>query len=417
MTTGEAASLDDGRQLRRGQAGGHGLRDGAELPDGDDGDEPVHRVGQRDRDHVAEADALGSQATGQSIGAVLELGPGDRLVPARDRRSVRGRGGEVGEPAGIGDEAIALTIGRSSRSARPIGAAERAGQGSGRRSLGAAARRRGTLMADGGNGILRLLDLEQVDEDAFVAPTPTEGPGRLFGGQVASQSLRAACLTVEAGRPPHSLHAYFILRGGRASRCGSTSSAAVTAGRSPPARHRQPERDADLRAGASFHAPEDGFDWQLPGPSGVTPPEEIDPPVLPDFLRATIPFDMRLATTPEPGGFPIAHPFLDPLPDPARRRPGPARLRDDVPVRHGRRGQRPGPRVADGPVLRRQPRSRGLVPPPGPGRRVAALLRRSGDQLRRPGLARGTLHTQAGVHVASIAQEALLRPAGEQRMA
>ena len=41
-------------------------------------------------------------------------------------------------------------------------------------------------MAEGGNGILRLLELEPVDEDAFVAPTPTEGPGRLFGGQVAS---------------------------------------------------------------------------------------------------------------------------------------------------------------------------------------------------------------------------------------
>ena len=33
------------------------------------------------------------------------------------------------------------------------------------------------------------------------------------------------------------------------------------------------------------------------------------------------------------------------------------------------------------------------------------------------GLARGTLHTESGVLVASVAQEALLRPAGEQPIA
>jgi acyl-CoA thioesterase-2 len=165
-------------------------------------------------------------------------------------------------------------------------------------------------MAERSNGILRLLDLEPVGEDAFLAPTPTEGPGRLFGGQVASQSLRAACLTVEEGRPPHSLHAYFILPG----RPGEPLRLDVQRsrdGRSFTTRHVTASQNGSpiFELVASFHAPEDGYDWQLPGPSGITPPEDIEPPVLPDFLRATIPFDMRLATTPEPGGFPIAHPF------------------------------------------------------------------------------------------------------------
>jgi acyl-CoA thioesterase-2 len=37
---------------------------------------------------------------------------------------------------------------------------------------------------------------------------------RVFGGQVIGQALVAACRTVDvAGRPPHSLHAYFLLPG------------------------------------------------------------------------------------------------------------------------------------------------------------------------------------------------------------
>ena len=37
--------------------------------------------------------------------------------------------------------------------------------------------------------------------------------GRLFGGQVVAQALRAAALTVEADRPAHSLHSYLIRPG------------------------------------------------------------------------------------------------------------------------------------------------------------------------------------------------------------
>src|SRR3954470_16011416 len=60
---------------------------------------------------------------------------------------------------------------------------------------------------------LALLDLEPIGEDRFTAITPGEGPPRLFGGQVAAQSLRAATLTVPSDRLPHSLHAYFIRPG------------------------------------------------------------------------------------------------------------------------------------------------------------------------------------------------------------
>jgi acyl-CoA thioesterase-2 len=59
-----------------------------------------------------------------------------------------------------------------------------------------------------------LLHLEPHGPDTFVG-VAAEYPwgGRLFGGQVLAQGLRAAAATVDASRPAHSLHAYFIRPG------------------------------------------------------------------------------------------------------------------------------------------------------------------------------------------------------------
>jgi acyl-CoA thioesterase II len=62
-------------------------------------------------------------------------------------------------------------------------------------------------------GITRLLDLEPHGPDTFVGLAPRYPWGRLFGGQVVAQALRAAMHTVEDDFEIHSLHAYFI-RGG-----------------------------------------------------------------------------------------------------------------------------------------------------------------------------------------------------------
>lgn len=55
------------------------------------------------------------------------------------------------------------------------------------------------------------LDLERLDRDLFLGD-PGSGRGRLFGGMVAAQSVMAAGLTVDEGRI-HSLHAYFLRPG------------------------------------------------------------------------------------------------------------------------------------------------------------------------------------------------------------
>lgn len=58
-----------------------------------------------------------------------------------------------------------------------------------------------------------LLALETVKPDAFLGAGPDLGWGRIYGGQIVAQALRAAGNTVDAGRRPHSLHAYFIRAG------------------------------------------------------------------------------------------------------------------------------------------------------------------------------------------------------------
>ena len=60
---------------------------------------------------------------------------------------------------------------------------------------------------------LELMDLEKVAEDFFVGQSPHYPWGRVFGGQVVAQSLRAAAATVNPEHRVHSLHAYFLLAG------------------------------------------------------------------------------------------------------------------------------------------------------------------------------------------------------------
>src|SRR5262247_3054925 len=69
-------------------------------------------------------------------------------------------------------------------------------------------------MASAIENLLNILDLEQLEVNLFRGRSPQVGWQRVFGGQVIGQALVAACRTVYvAGRPPHSMHAYFLLAG------------------------------------------------------------------------------------------------------------------------------------------------------------------------------------------------------------
>jgi acyl-CoA thioesterase-2 len=60
--------------------------------------------------------------------------------------------------------------------------------------------------------LLTILDLEPLEVNLFRGRSPQAGWQRVFGGQVIGQALVAALRTVE-NRPPHSMHAYFLLPG------------------------------------------------------------------------------------------------------------------------------------------------------------------------------------------------------------
>ena len=267
--------------------------------------------------------------------------------------------------------------------------------------------------------ILELLDLGRRGPDDFVAPTPSDGPGRLFGGQVASQSLRAATLTVEPGRPPHSLHAYFI-RPGRPGIPLRLSVDRTRDGRSFTTRRVTASQDGEpiFTLAASFHGPEEGEDWQLPGPTDVPGPGDDRLPPSPFARFASMsPFDVRPVRAPA-GEVPVLHPFWvrtkRTLPDdPALHACVLAFISDMGVVSSARAPGSPPPTQLAGASLdhamwfHRPARADDWLlfdvePVTNAGAR---------------GLARGSLHTVTGVLVASIAQEALLRGAGSVPLA
>jgi acyl-CoA thioesterase-2 len=61
--------------------------------------------------------------------------------------------------------------------------------------------------------LIRLLDLEKIEENIFRGFNPADLSQRVFGGQVLAQALIAASRTAPPERACHSLHAYFLRPG------------------------------------------------------------------------------------------------------------------------------------------------------------------------------------------------------------
>ncbi|BCP55765.1 acyl-CoA thioesterase II [Kaistia sp. 32K] len=123
--------------------------------------------------------------------------------------------------------------------------------------------------------LLSILDLEPLEHNLFRGRSFDPGWQRVFGGQVIGQSLVAASRTVEADRPVHSMHCYFLRLGDPAAPIvyevervrdgGSFSTRRVVA--------IQHGRTIFVMS-ASFHIREEGFDHQIAMPD-VPPPEDL----------------------------------------------------------------------------------------------------------------------------------------------
>jgi acyl-CoA thioesterase-2 len=125
--------------------------------------------------------------------------------------------------------------------------------------------------------LVALLDLETIDVNLFRGTQPDTLLQRVFGGQVAAQSLVAGARTVEPPLSVHSLHSYFL-------RPGDTAVPIVydveriRDGRSFSTRRvvaRQHGRPIYFMT-ASFQVPEEGFDHQDTMPEVPSPEDSID---------------------------------------------------------------------------------------------------------------------------------------------
>jgi acyl-CoA thioesterase-2 len=153
--------------------------------------------------------------------------------------------------------------------------------------------------------LLKLLELERIEERIFRGESRDLGGARVFGGQVLGQALTAASYTVQ-DRNVHSLHAYFLVAGDvdapivyevEVARDGkSFSNRRVVA-----IQHGQPI----FNMTASFQVPEEGLEHaasmpQVPGPEGLADVRELPPAVLekvPEKMRRFLtherPFEFR----------------------------------------------------------------------------------------------------------------------------
>jgi acyl-CoA thioesterase-2 len=265
--------------------------------------------------------------------------------------------------------------------------------------------------------LLALLRLERLDADLYLAETPA-GEGRLFGGLVAAQALTAASATVARG-DLHSLHAYFLRPGAHAVpirfvvhriRDGKTfTTRRVVAHQSG---------EAILGLEASYTLPEPGISHQDPMPE-APPPESVQDW---EVLRAVM-LHQPEATRPQPIEVRTCDPDdPDGKPQPASKR---VWMRPVGAVPDDRRTHEALLVYAsDRTLLSTASRPHGLPW----GRRMVASLDHA-VWLHRParfddwvlyasqspvahaarGLVFGAMYDRAGVRIASVAQEGLVR--------
>ena len=156
------------------------------------------------------------------------------------------------------------------------------------------------------DALLSLLDLEPLEVNIYRGQNRDLGTGRVYGGQVFAQALVAARRTVDGGREAHSAHGYFILPGDLAApivyfvdrlRDGSS----FTTRRVTAIQHGQ----AIFNLSASFHINESGPEHQsskpdAPDPETLVPELQIIremahriPETLREVLTQDRPIDVR----------------------------------------------------------------------------------------------------------------------------
>ncbi len=268
--------------------------------------------------------------------------------------------------------------------------------------------------------LIRLLDLEQIDRDFYLASIPG-GKGRLFGGLVAAQSAMAAMSTVEdADCALHSLHAYFLRPGihGKPLRLVVDR---IRDGRTFTTRRvvAHQNGEAIFNLSASFARPEPGISHQdempeAPPPEGLPEWETLRAKMLGDSGRIRPqPLEVRTCDPDDPHGA-LQEPFKRVWMRPAGSFPDEPRLHTALVIY-----------ASDRTLLSTASRPHGLPW----GKRMVASLDHAVWLHRAPprfddwilfsstspvahaarGLVQGGMYTREGIRFASISQEGIIR--------
>jgi len=252
-----------------------------------------------------------------------------------------------------------------------------------------------------------LLELEPVKPDAWLGTGPDLGWGRIYGGQIVAQALRSAGLTVDVDHRVHSMHAYFI-RAGNEHQPVLFEVERVRDGRSFTTRQvvAYQAGGAILNLIASFQGDEEGEDAQtVRPPTGLPSPDAVpdDPTDL--FFEARA---WRWDRSPEPRATAWMRAPDDLGDDPMVHACALAYLSDEYPLGvavapHSLGGRWDDVMAAslDHAVwFHRSVRADQWLAFDLEGHGVANAR----------GLSVCRVFTEAGVHVATVAQEGLLRP-------
>ena len=260
---------------------------------------------------------------------------------------------------------------------------------------------------------LPLFDLEPVGPDTYVGYGPQYPWGGLYGGQIVAQALRAASYTVDPELHVHSLRAYFIRRGDHTQSIRFEVDR-IRDGRSFVTRRVVAHQavGAILNLEASYHAFEDTDDVQLHDMDATLPaPESLESDAWMDA------FDRRQVLGLRPGHVPVWMKVNATLPDDQLLHScWLAYLSDDIPTESVRHGV---------PYFS-APDSHGLSMSASldhtmwfhrPFRADEWHLHDMQSQTYQGarGLSIGRVYSRDGVHVATVAQEVLVRKARQPR--
>lgn len=269
-----------------------------------------------------------------------------------------------------------------------------------------------------------MMSLEQHGTDTYVGTGPAYPWGGLYGGQIVAQALRAAGHTVDPVFRPHSLHAYFIRPGDHTEPIRFEVDR-LRNGRSFVTRQvvARQSNGAILTMISSFQVAEESPDVQAVAMPGVPAPDELADDTWSPF------FDRRSVPDPAEGHAMAWLRVNDPLGDDAVLHAcALAYASDDIPIEPVRElHPRHTPWSSDGSV-RPEDTEDGDVRPEDT-EHVSSISLDHAVWFHRPfraddwhlevlegagigssrGLGRGSFFAPDGTHIASVAQEGLVR--------